>query len=110
MFTRALEDRAVVVLSQGEEEIKRGNIYDVREVIETMLEEKIDVFVSLQEDFDPDELSYKVAVHTDAYEDCEDEEIERFSDLGLTDCSDETTPVLFEFLGINVTFSHFVEN
>lgn len=108
-FERPLEERAVVILSQEGKEINTGNIYDVRETIERMLEEKIEIFISLQENFDPDELSYKVAVHSDAYEDCVEDEIDYFSDLGLTDCSEETTPVLFELLGIEVKFSHYVE-
>lgn len=108
-FERPLEDRAVVSLIQNGEEVKRGNIYDVREVIETMLEEKIEIFVSLQEDFDPDELTYTLAVHSDAYEDCEEDEIEKFSNLDITDNSEETTPALFQLLAIEVKFLHYVE-
>lgn len=108
--TRSLEDLAVVTLTQNGKEIKTGNIYDVREVIEKMVEEKLGVFVSLQENFDTDEETYEVCVHSDAFEDNEEEDIDVFLNAGLSECSEETTSALGEMLGINVTFSHYIKN
>lgn len=106
---RCLEDRAIVILSQNGKELKSGNIYDIREVIEEMVEEKIGVFVSLQEYFDTEDHSYEVCVHSDAFEDCDEDEIDVFLNAGLSECAEESMAALLELLAIDVKFSHYID-
>lgn len=110
LVEKPLEELAVIrVLDQAKNEVFRGDIYAVREWIEEQIEEKIDVFVSLQENFETDEKLYEIYVHTDAYEDCSEEEIDVFSSHGLTDSPEECTTAIEKLLGVTMEFSHYDE-
>ena len=109
MFTEmAKEDLAVVKVQRQDEVLKAGNIYDVREHIETMLEEKTGVFVSLQEDFDTDDETYVIYLHSEAFDDLSDEEVDQLAELGIThENYTATGNNIFKLLDINVAFSHY---
>lgn len=62
---------------------------DVREKIEEMLLEKLDFTPSLQEDTESGE--FLVYLHTDSFEDLDEEEIERLEKLGITDIDESST-------------------
>ena len=103
-----LEDLAVVKLQRQDEILKEGNIYDVRECIETLLEEETGIFVSLQEFFDIDNDSYVFYLHSEAFDDLEDEEIEQLDALGINhENYTETGEKILKLLNITVTFAHY---
>ena len=95
-----LKENVIIELVQNGEVIMTGDIYDVREQVETIIEDKLKVFVSLQEIVDVEEGLYQVAVHTDAYEDCTKDEIDVFSDFGLSEDAESTTLAISEKLAI----------
>ena len=97
-----LEDLAVVKLQRQDAVLKEGNIYDVREQIETLLEEETGLFVSLQESFESCDDEYTVYLHSEAFDDLTDDEIEQLCKLDL-----DTDNNIFKLLNINVTFSHY---
>jgi hypothetical protein len=79
--------------------IKEGHPADVREKIEEMIEERIGLFLSLQED---EEEGY-IYLHSEYVEDLTDKEIDQVNDLGITENYDETTiSALKKLLGIKI--------
>lgn len=59
-------------------------------------------FVSLQENVDEEEDEYEVYVHTDAYEDLSDTEIEQLDAAGITDNPSTATRAILTMLNIKV--------
>lgn len=110
LVEKPLEDLAVIkVLDKEKKEILRGDIYKVREWIEEKIEEKINIIISLQENFEPDEKLYEIYVHTDTYEDCTEEEVDVFCSHGITDDPEECMAAVEKLLGITMEFSHYDE-
>ncbi|MED2737213.1 hypothetical protein [Bacillus toyonensis] len=76
---------------------------DVKERIEDMIEEKIGIRLDLQEDDTDDE--FQIYLHTDNYEDLEEEEIDRLEELGLDDCPVGCTEKIKELLNIEFKYA-----
>jgi len=75
-----------------------GDQYKVREYIEEILEQRLGFFVSLQENTDDDE--YEVYLHTDNYDELEDEQLERLDKLKITDI--DSRKEIEDFLNITI--------
>lgn len=84
------------------EVIMVGHPADVREKIEDMLSEKLGFYPSLQEDVE--DGVYWVCVHSDTYEDLEEEQIEKLEDLDITDFEETCTEAIKRFLGVEFKF------
>ena len=67
--------------------LKEGYPCDVREHLETMVEEETGLFLSMQED----EEEGFIYLHSEYAEDLTDEEVEKVSNLGISEDYDETT-------------------
>lgn len=107
---RPLCDRAVIKVFKDKKLVYTGNIYDAREYIETLLAEKLDFFVSLQEFFEPEDKEYTFYVHTDAYEDLEIEEMEQLTALGITEDDSPTTENIMKLFNLKIEFSHYLDS
>lgn len=77
-----MENEQVIMRKNGEI-IAQGHPADVREVIEDMVFDKLGFCPSLQESTD-DEY-YDVYLHTDAYEELNEEQLERLNELSITE-------------------------
>ncbi|MEX3623528.1 hypothetical protein [Viridibacillus arvi] len=110
-YIKPIEEKAILnIIDENKNVLFSGDIFNVREWIEEKLEDKIDIFVSLQEYFEIDDLEYSIAVHSDAYEDCSEEEISKLTDLNINDSEEPTTKEIYNLLKITVQFSHYKEN
>lgn len=105
---RLLVERVVLKVFKDTELVYTGNIYDTREYIEKLLEEKLGFFVSLQEYFDVEEKEYFVYLHTDAYEDLEDEQLDQLFDFGISEHEMPTTKNILKLFNLEIAFSHFL--
>ncbi len=108
-YQKPLEEKARFDLVQEGKTVTSGDIYKVREWIEEQLENKLGFFVSLQENFEVDE-GYQVYVHTDTYEDLEEEDLTILANLNIKDDPEGCTEVLSNFLGYTVQFTHFEDD
>ena len=72
---------------------------DVREMLEKKLATRIDMEgITWQESLDED--GYQIYLHTDTYEELEEEELVRLSNLEISDDPTRTTKVVCELLNI----------
>lgn len=106
---RPLVDRVVIKVFKDKELVCTGNVYDAREYIEKLLEEKLGFFVSLQESFEREDKEYFVYLHTDAYEDLEDEELDQVFDLGISEDNIASTKAIKSIFGLDIKFSHYLD-
>ena len=87
-----------VSLLQTGQKIMEGHQADVREKIEELLYDKLCISVYLQES--AEEGEYQIYMHTDSYEDLEEDEIDKLNSLGITDYGESTTKAIYQLLDI----------
>lgn len=75
-----------------------GHQADIREQIEEMLYLRLGFYPSLQESTDDNE--FEVYLHSDSYEDLEEEQIEQLESLGITEDQTQTTESIKKLLNI----------
>lgn len=75
-----------------------GIIEDMREVLESKIEDKLGFCPSLQEADDDGELN--VYLHTDSYEFLSDEELEKLDQVGITE--DDSLSSICQLLNISI--------
>lgn len=102
-----LEDKAVLVVKREDENVISGDIYKVREWIEEELENKFGFFVSLQESFEVEDKEYQVYVHTEAYEDLTEDDIEVLEKHNIDDNPEGCTEALSKLLSYSIQFTHY---
>lgn len=104
---RPLQERAVLNLYVGGKLVFTGNVFDVREHIEWLLEEKLGFFVTLQEMFDTEDQVYFIYLHTDIYDDLEDEQLDQVFELGISEDDIASTNAIKSLLNLEIEFSHY---
>lgn len=77
-----------------------GDQYDVREKVEEMLEEHYGFFISLQENEPEEEEEYQVYLHTDSYEDMEENDLAKIEKDGITEDPEGCTIAVCNLLDI----------
>lgn len=80
-----------------------GHQADIREQIEKMLYLRLGFYPSLQESTDDNE--FEVYLHSDSYEDLEEEQIEQLESLGITEDQTQTTESIKKLLNIEFELS-----
>lgn len=92
-----------IEMTQNGERVTLGHPADVREKIEEMVAEKVGVgFVSLQEDVDDGE--YLVYVHTDTYEELDQEDVDKLEALDIDESEEGCTEAIKKFLQVEFRF------
>lgn len=86
------------IIEKETEIIEFSNEFDMREKVEELLEEKLGFFVSLQENVDDDEI--EIYIHTDAYEDLEEEQLSILDEKSITE--DDSKEVIEKLLNIKI--------
>lgn len=104
---RPLQERAVLNLYVGGKLVFTGNVFDVREHIERLLEEKLGFFVTLQEMFDTEDHVYFIYLHTDIYDDLEDEQLDQVFELGISEDAIASTNAIKSLLNLEIEFLHY---
>jgi glycosylphosphatidylinositol transamidase (GPIT) subunit GPI8 len=75
---------------------------NVREKIEDMLSERLGFYPCLHEDVEDGNLV--VALHSDSYEDLEEDQIDQLTKVGITETEESTTEAIKNFLGVEFRF------
>lgn len=91
-----------IEMKKKDKVLKVGHPADVREKIEDMICKKLGFYPSLQEDVDEGE--YKVYLHTDSYEDLDEDQIIQLEKLRITDDSESCTEAIKRFLQVEFRF------
>lgn len=87
-----------VTMMKNGEVLASGHPADVREVIEDMILEKLGFCPSLQESTDNEQ--YEVYLHTESYDECENEQLEQLDKLRITDDPKLATEAIKRFLQV----------
>lgn len=103
-----MEERAVLNVYVGDKLAFTGDVFDVREHIEELLEKKLGFFVTLTELFETEDKEYFIYLHTDAYEDLTDEELDQVFDLGISEADISSTNAIKSLFGLDFEFSHYL--
>jgi uncharacterized protein (DUF1697 family) len=100
----------VYQLKQGDNLLFEGHEADVREKIEELLEERVGMFVSLQENVDEDEDTYEFYLHTDNDEELSEKQLDILHDeYGIDTMNDANSEqAIKNLLNIDVTIRQVV--
>lgn len=92
-----------IEMTQNGERVALGHPADVREKIEELIAEKLEIaFVSLQEDVEDGE--YFVYVHTDTYEELDQEDVDKLEALDIDESEEGCTEAIKKFLEVEFRF------
>lgn len=89
--------QVIAIMSYSESTIK-GYAEDVCEELESMIGEKIGIYPMLQED--TEEGEFLLYLHTETYDDLDDDAIDKLDKLGITDNPEEATRAIMHLLNI----------
>jgi hypothetical protein len=95
-------DEIKIEMKMKDNVLKVGHPADVREKIEDMICEKLGFYPSLQEDVDDGE--YQVYLHTDSYDDLDEDQIIQLEKLSITDDPETSTEGIKRFLQVEFRF------
>lgn len=82
--------------------LNEADVYSTREYVEDMLEERLGFIPSLQEneEHDIETQGYRLSLHSDSYDDLEEEDLDTLYRLRITDNEEECTRSICEYLDI----------
>lgn len=92
---------------KNEELLFVGSSERIRERIESMLEDKLDFFIMLQEEIAEDN-NLEIFVHSETYEYLEEQQEDKILKLGITD--DISKDEICKYLGINILNEYTYES
>lgn len=95
-----MKETLQIQIMQKGELIFVGDQYAVREKVEEMLEEHYGFFPSLQENEPEEEEEYLIYLHTDAYEDLEEDDLVKIKADGITEDPENCTIAICSLLDI----------
>lgn len=81
----------------------KGHPADVREKVEDLILEKLGFSPALQETDPEEDEEYLVYLHTDSYEDLNEEQLNELDRLGITEDPEPSTLAIQTFLGVVFT-------
>ena len=88
-----------VILMKNNLPLMKGPQEDVRERIELMLEERLGLYLELQES--TDEGEFQIYLHTDTYDYLSEKEIEQLETMKITDDPERSTEGLKRLLNVD---------
>lgn len=95
-------DSIKIEMKNKGEVIALGHPADVREKIEDMICERLGFNPALQENMEEGE--YQVYIHTDTYEDLDEDQLDQLDKLRITEDAEETTEAIKRFLQVEFRF------